>query len=73
MSQVVEMLRWLLGENAPVDAVLDPTDALTLAIAVFVLAGGILFAITWRDKVKRDARTRKLIEDERTIYRMRRM
>ena len=73
MPDVRSMLQWLLGENAAGTQLLNPNDALNLAMTLLALAGALLFMVAWRDKLRRDERTRKLSEDERTHSRMRRM
>ena len=73
LPDIKSLLLWLIGEDAPVEAALGPTEAMLMAIGMFMIAGGYLFIMAWREKIKRDERTRRLIADERVISKFRRM
>ena len=68
-----EVVRWLVGEDAPTEALLSPTQSLLFAMGVLVLVSAFLILISWRDTSRREARTRKLKADEIDNYRWRRI
>ena len=70
---ITEFLRWLLGNDLVVDRLQSPSDALMLAMGVILLLTAAMLLVARRDKSKRDDRTRQMIEDERALYRWRRM
>ena len=76
MSQLPDfwsILRWLVSEDTGAPVVLSPTEVMELTLAVFALIGVALFIVAWRNKIRRDERTRQMTEYERTVSRMRRM